>query len=340
MTSILVTGGCGFIGSHFVKMMLNKYPNYTIVNLDALTYAGDTFKMSSIMDNQRYVFIKGDICNVNLVNQLFSQYDFKYVVNFAAESHVDRSICEPNVFLKTNILGTQNLLENAKNHWSVARDCEINKYKRDVKFVQISTDEVYGSLGCTGKFSENSMIKPNSPYSASKASADLLVKAYHETYELPINITRCSNNYGTYQFPEKLIPLMISNALLDKFLPVYGDGKQVRDWIHVTDHCEAIDLVLHQGYIGEVYNIGGNCEKENIEIVYRIIDVLDKPKSLIKHVNDRLGHDKRYAVEFSKIETELGWRPRIPFDQGIVETIKWYRDDNKWLEFIKTNRGL
>lgn len=339
MTSVLITGGCGFIGSHFIKMMLNKYPNYTIVNLDALTYAGDTFKMSSIKNNEKYIFIKGDICDVNLVNQLFSQYDFKYVVNFAAESHVDRSIYEPNVFLKTNILGTQNLLENAKNYWSLVQEGDINKYKKDVKFVQISTDEVYGSLGSIGKFSENSMIKPNSPYSASKASADLLVKAYHETYELPINITRCSNNYGTYQFPEKLIPLMILNALLDKSLPVYGDGKQVRDWIHVTDHCEAIDLVLHQGHVGEVYNIGGNCEKENMEIVCRIIDVLNKPKSLIKHVNDRLGHDKRYAVEFSKIETELGWKPRIPFDQGILETIKWYSDDNKWLEFIKTNRG-
>ncbi len=288
MKKILVTGGAGFIGSNFIRYMLNKYEDYKIINLDLLTYAGNLENLKDVEDNPNYEFIKGDIADRGLVNALFEKYNFDYVINFAAESHVDRSIEDPGIFVKTNIMGTQVLLDAAK------------KYGVE-KYLQVSTDEVYGALGPTGMFTEKTPLAPNSPYSASKASADLLVRAYYKTFGLPVNITRCSNNYGPYQFPEKLIPLMIANALEDKNLPVYGDGLQVRDWLHVKDHCSAIDTVLHKGKIGEVYNVGGNNEKKNIEIVKLILEKLGKPESLIKYVKDRPGHDRRYAIDNTKI---------------------------------------
>ncbi len=321
MTKILVTGGAGFIGSNFIKYMLEKYPDYEIVNLDALTYCGNLENLEDIEDNPNYSFVKGNICDEGLVDVVVSNVD--YIVNFAAESHVDRSIEDPQIFIKSNIIGTQVLLDAA--------------YKYQVKkFLQVSTDEVYGSLGPEGYFTETTPLQANSPYSASKAGADLMVRAYGETFDLPINITRCSNNYGPYQFPEKLIPLMISNALEDKELPVYGDGKNIRDWLHVYDHCSAIDLVLHEGKLGEVYNIGGHNEKQNIEIVKLILKELDKPESLIKFVKDRLGHDRRYAIDSTKITEELGWKPKYTFETGIVETIHWYLDNQDWMEKVKS----
>ena len=269
------------------------------------------------------------------MESLFAQYDIDTVVNFAAESHVDRSIEQPELFLTTNILGTQVLLDTAKKYWNLnGNDKYSRAYKAGVKFLQVSTDEVYGALGATGMFVETMPLLPNSPYSASKASADLLVRAYHETYGLPVNITRCSNNYGPYQFPEKLIPLMINNCLHDKPLPVYGDGMQVRDWLHVADHCSAIATVLEKGVIGEVYNIGGNNEKANIDIVKRIIATLGKDESLIQYVKDRPGHDRRYAIDNTKITTQLGWAPRYTFEQGIAETIDWYLAHQDWIEKI------
>jgi dTDP-glucose 4,6-dehydratase len=332
--NILVTGGAGFIGSNFVKYMLSKY-DYTIVNLDLLTYAGNLKNLEGIQENDRYHFVKGDICDRQLVDQLFKQYDINVVINFAAESHVDRSIEDPEIFLKTNVLGTQSLLDIAKNNWKVnPNDKYSREFKDGVKFIQISTDEVYGTLGKEGYFTEKTPLAPNSPYSSSKASADLLVRAYHETYGLPINITRCSNNYGPYQFPEKLIPLMINNALKDKPLPVYGDGKQIRDWLYVEDHCSAIDAVLHKGKIGEVYNIGGNNEKENIEVVKLILSYLGKSEDLIEFVKDRLGHDRRYAIDNSKITRELGWAPKYTFEQGIEMTIQWYLNHLEWMETV------
>lgn len=321
MTKILITGGAGFIGSNFVKYMIDKYPDYEIVNLDALTYCGNLENLKSIEFKDNYSFIKGDIRDKDLVSDIVKDCD--YVINFAAESHVDRSIEDPEIFIKSNVLGTQVLLNASKK-------ANIKKY------LQISTDEVYGSLGSEGYFTEKTPLQPNSPYSASKASADLIVRAYHNTFGMPVNITRCSNNYGPYQFPEKLIPLMISNALEDKPLPVYGDGKNIRDWLHVYDHCSAIDLVLHEGKIGEVYNIGGNNEKQNIDIVKLILEDLGKDESLIKFVDDRLGHDRRYAIDSTKIQEELGWMPKYTFEVGIKETIQWYLDNQDWIEQVKS----
>ncbi|ANB60801.1 dTDP-glucose 4,6-dehydratase [Anoxybacteroides amylolyticum] len=317
---VLITGGAGFIGSNFVNYMVKKYPNYQIINLDALTYAGNLENVKEVENEPNYRFVKGDITNRELVESLFAE-GVDAVVNFAAESHVDRSITDPGVFVRTNIQGTQVLLDAAKKYG-------VKKY------IQISTDEVYGTLGETGYFTETTPLAPNSPYSASKAGADLLVRAYHETYELPVNITRCSNNYGPYHFPEKLIPLMIINALNDQPLPVYGDGLNVRDWLHVEDHCSAIDLVLHKGRNGEVYNIGGNNERTNIEVVKAILRYLNKPESLITFVEDRLGHDRRYAIDATKIRKELGWKPKYTFEEGLKKTIDWYLENRSWWENI------
>ena len=335
MKNVLVTGGAGFIGSNFVKMMVEKYPEYNILNLDALTYAGNLENLSDIDTASNYTFVKADIRDREVIEQIFKTQNIDLVVNFAAESHVDRSIEEPEVFLTTNIIGTQVLLDAAKKYWKINPDDKYCKeYKDGVKFLQVSTDEVYGALGETGLFVETMPLMPNSPYSASKASADMIVRAYNETFGLPMNITRCSNNYGPYQFPEKLIPLMINNCLKEKDLPVYGDGMQVRDWLHVSDHCSAIDTVLHKGNDGEVYNIGGNNEKANIEIVKLLIKTLEKSEDLIKYVKDRPGHDRRYAIDNTKITTELGWEPAYTFEQGIQETIQWYLDNSKWIENV------
>ena len=335
MKTILVTGGAGFIGSNFVSFMLDKYPDYKIINADALTYAGNLENLKDVCDNLNYTFVKADIRHRKEIEEIFSLHNIDGVVNFAAESHVDRSIEEPEIFLTTNVIGTQVLLDIAKKYWKVnPEDKYCKEYKEGVKFLQISTDEVYGALGKTGMFVETMPLKPNSPYSASKAGADMVVRAYHKTFGMPINITRCSNNYGPYQFPEKLIPLMINNCLKGKGLPVYGDGMQIRDWLHVLDHCAAIDTVLHKGMDGEVYNIGGNNEKANIEIVKLIINTLGKSEDLIKHVKDRPGHDRRYAIDNTKITTQLGWSPEYTFEQGIKETIQWYLDNTEWIENI------
>ena len=314
--NILVTGGAGFIGSNFILYMVNKYPHYRITNLDALTYAANLQNVAAVQHHPGYRFVQADITDRAAVEEIFRQ-GIEAVVHFAAESHVDRSIADPDIFVKTNVLGTQVLLDAAR------------KYNVQ-KFVHISTDEVYGTLGPTGYFTETTPLAPNSPYSASKAGSDLLVRAYHETFGLNVNITRCSNNYGPYQYPEKLIPLMICNALQDKPLPVYGDGQNVRDWLHVEDHCRAIDLVLHHGKSGEVYNIGGNNERTNLQIVKTILAELGKPESLITFVEDRPGHDRRYAIDATKIREELGWRPQYDFETGIKETIRWYRNNREW----------
>lgn len=319
---LLVTGGAGFIGSNFVLYMLKKYPDYQIVNVDALTYAGNLENLKSIENNPNHVFVKADILDAAKMDELIGQ-GVDVVVNFAAESHVDRSIMEPDVFVKTNVLGTQVLLDAARKY-------NVKKY------VQISTDEVYGTLGDTGMFTETTPLAPNSPYSASKTGGDLLVRAYHETFGMNVNITRCSNNYGPYHFPEKLIPLMISNALNDKQLPVYGDGLNVRDWLYVEDHCRAIDLVIHKGISGEVYNIGGNNERTNIQIVETILEALNKPKSLITYVADRPGHDRRYAIDATKIRNELGWQPKYNFETGIQKTIAWYLEHKDWWTRIQS----
>jgi len=335
MKNILVTGGAGFIGSNFIKMILNRHSDYKIINVDVLTYAGNLENLKDISDDQNYIYVKVDIRDRVKINEIFSSYDIDTVVNFAAESHVDRSIEESEVFLTTNIIGTQVLLEVAKKYWKINPDDKYCKeYKPGVKFLQISTDEVYGALGATGKFVETMPLLPNSPYSASKASADMIVRAYHETFGIPVNITRGSNNYGPYQFPEKLIPLMINNCLKNKYLPIYGDGMQVRDWLYVSDHCSAIDTVLHKGVDGEIYNIGGNNEKANIEIVKLIIKTLGKSEELIKYVQDRPGHDRRYAIDNMKITTQLGWKPAYTFEQGMKETIEWYLNNTKWIENI------
>lgn len=318
---VLVTGGAGFIGSNFVRYMVKKYPEYNLVNLDALTYAGNLENLKEIEGLPNYKFVKGDIADREFINRLFEEEKFDYVLNFAAESHVDRSITNPDIFIQTNIQGTQVLLDAAKN-------AQVKKY------LQVSTDEVYGTLGDTGYFSEETPLASNSPYSSSKAGADLLVRAYHETFGLPVNITRCSNNYGPFHFPEKLIPLMIINALNNKQLPVYGDGLNVRDWLHVEDHCQAIDLVLHKGKNGEVYNVGGNNERTNIEIVKTILKALNKPESLIQYVTDRPGHDRRYAIDATKLREELGWSPKYNFDTGIEQTINWYLENQDWWENI------
>ncbi|MFJ5759614.1 dTDP-glucose 4,6-dehydratase [Neobacillus sp. NPDC093182] len=318
---LLVTGGAGFIGSNFVRYMVNKYPEYTIVNLDLLTYAGNLENLKDIENAANYKFVRGDIADREFINGLFKEEKFDYVLNFAAESHVDRSITDPGIFVQTNIQGTLALLDAAKTFGVT-------------KYLQVSTDEVYGTLGETGYFTEETPLAANSPYSASKAGADLLVRAYHETFGLPVNITRCSNNYGPFHFPEKLIPLMIINALHDKELPIYGDGLNIRDWLHVEDHCQAIDLVLHKGRNGEVYNVGGNNERTNIEIVKTILKHLNKPESLMKFVTDRPGHDRRYAIDATKLRTELGWSPKYNFDTGIEQTINWYLNNREWWENI------
>lgn len=319
---ILVTGGAGFIGGNFVQYMVNKYPEHIIYNLDLLTYAGDLTKHRDIEHNQNYRFVKADIADRATIMELFTTEQFDYVVHFAAESHVDRSITEPEIFIQTNVLGTQVLLDAAK---------AINVKK----FVHVSTDEVYGDLDFdpTTFFTEETPLAPNSPYSASKASSDLLVRAYHETYGLPMNITRCSNNYGPFHFPEKLIPLTISRVLADQKVPVYGNGANVRDWLHVLDHCAAIDLVLHKGENGEVYNVGGHNERTNLEIVKTIIAQLGKSEDLIEFVTDRLGHDLRYAIDPTKLEA-LGWQPTYNFDTGIEQTIEWYLENKWWWENI------
>jgi dTDP-glucose 4,6-dehydratase len=318
MKNILVTGGAGFIGSNFVRMALAEHPDCTVVNLDKLTYAGNLENLAGIEGHERYRFVHGDICDGPLVEQVIDEHGIDTIVNFAAESHVDRSIDGPRIFIETNVTGTLTLLQ-------AARDKNIDR------FLQVSTDEVYGALGPEGVFTEQTRLSPNSPYSASKAGADHLVHAFGHTWGLNYNITRCSNNYGPYQFPEKLIPLMIHNALHDKELPVYGDGMQVRDWLYVYDHCTAIWRVLEQAPPGEIYNIGGCNEKPNIEVVKLILARLGKPETLIRHVTDRLGHDRRYAIDASKIMNDLGWRPSVTFEEGIVRTIDWYLSNEQWL---------
>ena len=336
MKTYLVTGGAGFIGSNFVLYMLKKYNDVKIVNLDALTYAGNLENLKEVENNPNHVFVQGDICDHELVTKLFKEHNFDYVVNFAAESHVDRSIREPEIFAKTNVMGTVNLLNCAKDAWYT----EENGWAEGVKYLQVSTDEVYGSLGDTGYFMETTPLDPHSPYSASKASSDFMVKAYGDTFKMPINITRCSNNYGPYQFPEKLIPLLINNCLNHKDLPVYGDGLNVRDWLFVEDHCKAIDMVIRQGVLGEVYNVGGHNERTNIQIVKKVISYINEnvdkevTENLIKYVEDRKGHDRRYGIAPDKIKADLGWYPETTFEVGIEKTIKWYLDNKEWMENV------
>ncbi|HMM21093.1 MAG TPA: dTDP-glucose 4,6-dehydratase [Selenomonadales bacterium] len=322
MKTLLITGGAGFIGSNFIRHMLKEHPDCRIVNFDALTYAGNLENLREAAGNPRYSFIRGDIADAAQVDAAMSR-GVDAIVNFAAESHVDRSIDDPGLFVRTNVLGTQVLLDAAK------------KYRVE-RYLQISTDEVYGALGAEGLFSEETPLAPNSPYSASKAGADLLVRAYHETYGLNIGITRCSNNYGPWHFPEKLIPLAITNALEDKEIPVYGDGLQVRDWLHVADHCRAIDLVLRRGKSGRIYNIGGNNERTNLRIVKTVLAELGKPETLIKHVKDRPGHDRRYAIDAARITGELGWKPEYTFETGLQATVKWYRENRQWWQNVKS----
>lgn len=319
---ILVTGGAGFIGSNFILYMLKKYPDYKIVNLDALTYAGNLENLKEIENNPNYKFVKGDICDRELINDLTKDIDA--IVHFAAESHVDRSIMDSGFFVKTNVLGTQVLLEGARTNGNI-------------RFHHISTDEVFGSLGLEyPAFNEKTPYDPRSPYSASKAGSDHLVRAYYHTHGLPITISNCSNNYGPYQFPEKLIPLFITNLMEEKKVPVYGDGLQIRDWIHVDDHNEGVDLILHKGKIGETYCLGGDCEKTNMEITKKILELMDKDESYIEYVKDRPGHDRRYAIDFSKIENELGWQPKYDFEQGLKETVKWYKENEEWWRRVKS----
>lgn len=363
MKTYLVTGAAGFIGSNFIKYILNKYEDAKVVILDSLTYAGNLSTIVKDIDNERCFFIKGDICDSALVQQLFSDYMFDCIVNFAAESHVDRSIEDPQLFLRTNILGTQNLLDCARCAWVTGNgDDGYPTWLKGVRFHQVSTDEVYGSLGADGYFTEATPLCPHSPYSASKASADFIVMAYHDTYRMPVSITRCSNNYGPYHFPEKLIPLIIKNILEGKRLPVYGNGTNVRDWLYVEDHCKAIDMVIQNGKSGEIYNVGGHNEKQNIEIVKLVIETVhrlmaEKPEyrqalkkketdengeiridwindSLITFVKDRLGHDQRYAIDPAKITAELGWTPETKFEDGIVKTIVWYLENQDWVKSV------
>ncbi len=314
---ILVTGGCGFIGSNFIRYMLETHADYTIVNYDKLTYAGNLENLEDVEDKPQYHFVKADICDRKSVESTVAKYEIEAIINFAAESHVDRSIIGPAVFIETNVSGTSVLLDVAKDY----------KLRR---FIQVSTDEVYGSLGATGKFTETMPLHPNSPYAASKAAADLLALAYHRTFDVPVTITRCSNNYGPFQFPEKLIPLMVANAIDNKDLPVYGDGTNVRDWLYVEDHCVAIDKVLSDGKPGEIYNIGGNNEWKNIDIVSALLKKLGKSEQLIKFVKDRPGHDKRYAIDASKISGALNWRPSTSFESGMSQTVDWYLAHEGW----------
>jgi dTDP-glucose 4,6-dehydratase len=319
---IMVTGGAGFIGGNFIRRMLSQHEDYRIVNFDKLTYAGNLASLKDLENNPRYQFFLGDICDPEKTEECMSQ-DIDVVVHFAAESHVDRSIVDAQAFVRTNVLGTQTLLDAARRH----------KIRR---FVHISTDEVYGSLGDTGYFTEATPLAPNSPYAASKTGSDLIVRSYFHTYGMPCLLTRCSNNYGPYQFPEKLIPLLITNAKEDKPLPVYGDGKNVRDWIHVLDHCAAIDAVLHKGREGAVYNIGGRCERQNIEIVRQILAIMGKSESLITYVKDRPGHDRRYAIDCSLLEKELPWHPSMDFEQGLQQTVTWYLQNEEWIAQVKS----
>ena len=324
MKTVLVTGGAGFIGSCFIRHLLKKYSTYTIICLDALTYCGNLENLRDVEKNPNYKFVEGNICDKKLTRDLIKDCDF--VVNFAAESHVDNSIKRPELFVETNIQGTLNLLQ-------ACQELGVERY------LQVSTDEVYGTLGKTGYFYETSPIQPNSPYSASKAGADLLVRAYHETFGLPTLITRCSNNYGPYQYPEKLIPFFISKLLNGEKVPVYGDGSNVRDWLYVYDHCEAIDRVLHAGKIGEVYNIGGHNEKTNLEITKLILEAIGKDESSIEFVEDRLGHDKRYAIANDKITSELGWKPSVTFEEGIKLTLNWYLNNTDWIKSIEKKKA-
>ena len=338
MKKYLITGGAGFIGSNMITYMLNKYSYIQIINLDLLTYAGNLENLKSIERDLRHFFVQGDIGDKELVTSLIAKYDPDYVINFAAESHVDRSIANPEIFVTTNVLGTVNLLQCCKEAWY---DPITKQWKPGKKYIQVSTDEVYGALGAEGYFMETTPINPHSPYSSSKASADHFVQAFHDTYGMPINITRCSNNYGPYQFPEKLIPLMINNVKHHKQLPVYGDGMQIRDWLYVEDHCKAIDMVASNGKVGEVYNVGGHNERANIFIVKTIIQQLHDrlqddriSEDLIKHVEDRLGHDRRYGIDPSKIKADLGWYPETPFEVGIVKTIDWYLANEEWMDRV------
>jgi dTDP-glucose 4,6-dehydratase len=326
MHPVLVTGGCGFIGSNFIRYLLETDPQIAIVNLDCLTYAGNLANLADIAADPRYRFVHGDITDRAAVREVVSN-GVRAIINFAAESHVDRSIHDSGPFIRTNVLGTQVLLD-------AAREFGVPRY------VQVSTDEVYGSLGPTGVFTEETPLAPNSPYSASKAAADLLVRSYVHTFGLSAVITRCSNNYGPYQFPEKIIPLFIANLLRDEPVPVYGDGLNVRDWIHVRDHCAALDRVWREGRAGEVYNIGGRSERTNLELTYALLEAVGKPRSLIRYVKDRPGHDRRYAIDCTKIEQELGWRPRIAFEEGLRETVRWYREHADWVAAIRTGEYL
>ncbi len=357
MQNILVTGGAGFIGANFVRQALQALPECRIVNLDKLTYAGNLANLAGIAEDARYRFVQGDICDAELVSGLFVEEQVDTVIHFAAESHVDRSIDGPAEFVQTNVIGTFTLLEAARKAWEVDksspspqpssfRPCGSARGEGVLRqrFLHVSTDEVYGSLGETGLFTETTPYDPRSPYSASKASSDHLVSAYHHTYGLPVLVTNCSNNYGPYQFPEKLIPLIVNNALNGKSLPVYGDGKNVRDWLYVEDHCAAILEVLQKGQVGETYNIGGNNEKQNIEIVQTICDILDEKvgvlssgearRSLITFVKDRPGHDRRYAIDASKVKDELGWEPAVTFEEGIVKTVEWYLGNTEWVASV------
>lgn len=336
MKTYLVTGGAGFIGSNFVLYMLKKYKDIKIINLDKLTYAGNLENLKSIENDDRHIFVQGDICDKELVSSLFKKYDINYVVHFAAESHVDRSIKEPEIFAKTNVLGTVNMLNCAKEAW----ENEDGTFKEGVKFHHVSTDEVYGSLGKEGFFRETTPLDPHSPYSSSKAGSDLMVKAYGDTFKMPVNITRCSNNYGPFQFPEKLIPLLINNCLQLKELPIYGDGLNIRDWLYVEDHAKAIDMVINNGRVGEVYNVGGHNERTNLQIIDTVIgyihDNVDErvTEKLKTFVADRKGHDRRYGIAPDKIKEELGWYPETTFEVGIVKTIKWYLDNKEWMQNV------
>jgi len=337
LKTYLVTGGAGFIGSNFIHYLLNKYQDIHVINVDALTYAGNLENLKSVDSNKNYTFVQADICDKESISKIFEEYDVDYVLNFAAESHVDRSITNPEIFAETNVMGTVNLLNVARAYWE---DKTTGEYKEGKKYLQVSTDEVYGSLGEEGFFTEETPLDPHSPYSSSKASADLIAKAYYDTYKFPLNITRCSNNYGPYQFPEKLIPLVINNCLKFESIPLYGDGLNIRDWLYVEDHCKAIDIVLNEGAIGEVYNIGGHNEKTNVDIIKLIIDYLhenvDKKITydLIKYVEDRKGHDRRYGIDPTKISNDLNWLPETKFEDGIVKTIKWYLENKEWMEHV------
>ncbi|MCY2967419.1 MAG: dTDP-glucose 4,6-dehydratase [Planctomycetota bacterium] len=323
MRLILVTGGCGFIGSEFIRQQLATNPGLTIVNLDKLTYAGNPENLTQLANEPRYIFRQADIADPDAVAALFQEFAFDAVVNFAAESHVDRSLLDSGPFVTTNIVGTQVLLDAARR-------------SKTPRYLQVSTDEVYGSLGATGLFTEETPLAPNSPYSASKAAADMLVRSYNHSFGFPAIITRCSNNYGPYQFPEKLLPLFITNLFNDQQVPVYGTGQNVRDWIHVADHCRGIAAALEKGTPGEVYNFGGRCEKTNLDLTFLLLDLLEKPRSLIRYVADRPGHDLRYAIDCAKAERELGWTPQVTFEQGLADTIAWYRANGEWIDHVKS----